>query len=143
MSFNGDNFGTRAHRSQQQFQRHPNAAQTITVDSIVPKIRPSSSIKFFYPAEASQCSKYSMESNANPDEHDFVRPDEPRAIKSALNNLTNSFRYIPEDSCDSILSVDDAEDDEDDEEALETSGKSISKLLQGPSPGKSYFSTCN
>lgn len=77
-----------------------------------------------------------MESNAPREEHEFARPDEPRTTKPALSNLTNSFRYVPEDSCDSILSVDDNDEDEDDEDATDTPGKSLNKLFQGPSPGK-------
>ena len=134
-------YGNTACGYQHQYQNQNHIAQTITVDSIVPKIRPSSSIRFFYPAKSSNKRfKYSMESNAIPDEHEFIRPDEstkiPNSSKSgALSNVTNSFRYVPEDSCDSVISVDDADDDDDDDEANETPGKSLNRLFQGPSPG--------
>lgn len=114
-------------------------AQTITVDSIVPKVRPSSSIKFFYPTKVSnKRAKYSMESNAVPNEHEFVRSDTkiPISSKPALSNLANSFRYIPEESCDSVVSIDDVDDDEEEEDLTDAPGKPLNKLVQGPSPAR-------
>ena len=61
-------------------------------------------------------------------DHQFVRPDESTKIPSYLSsgttasNLTGTFRYLPEDSSDSILSLDDQDDDDDDDSA-EVSGK--------------------
>ena len=107
----------------------------------MPKIRPSSSIKFFYPTKVSnKRAKYSMESNAVPNEHEFVRSDTkiPISSKSALSNLTNSFRYIPEESCDSVVSIDDVDDDEEEEDLTDAPGKPLNKLVQGPSPGIYY-----
>ena len=83
-----------------------------------------------------------MESNAVQNEHEFVRPDEPTKIpsnsKSPLSSLATSFRYIPEDSCDSVVSIDDVDDDEDEDDPTDTTGKSLNKLCQGPSPGNEW-----
>ena len=126
--------------NQRQLWSYRNTAETTTVDSILPKIRPSPSIKFFNQTEVSnQRYSYSMESNAVPNEHEFVRPDEPTKItnnsKSPLSNLTTAFRYIPEDSCDSVVSIDDVDDDEDEDDVADAPGKSLNKIFQGPSPG--------
>eukprot|EP00794_Sanderia_malayensis_P007472 gene7472-8301_t len=54
------------------------------------------------------------------EDHQFVRPDDNTKIPSQspslpASSLTGSFPYIPEDSCDSILSYDDQDDDDDDD----------------------------
>ncbi len=93
-----------------------------------------------------------MERNATPegrtvDDHQFVRPDENTRIPSQLTNnspivpasLAGNFRYIPEDSCDSILSFDD-QDDDDDDDSLELSSKSLSSSSQAGRPYQGILS---
>ncbi len=87
------------------------------------------------------------------DDHLFVRPNENTIIPSQLTanspngplaNLPSGFRYIPEDSCDSILSFDD-QDEDDDEDAIDSTGKGISssqsnRLYQASLTGMSNLS---
>ena len=118
-------------------------AETVSVYTVGKKSRPSPSINFFYPnTESNYQFNYSMDRHEKSEEHEFVRPDENTKFPSQLTNskhpnvnLKNNFQYIPEDSCDSIISLDDPDDDDDDDDTNDSFGRA-NRSFQGPSPGE-------
>ena len=128
-------YGVRCRKSKfYERQQNISIAETVPFFTLKSKLTPSPSIHFFSPTNYKESVEWSMDRNAKTEDSEFVRPDEN--TKVPRSNLNNSFRYIPEDSCDSVISLEDVEDDDDDDdssEAIKTSNRSF----QGPSPGTS------
>ena len=129
--------------NQAQYKLLKHTAETVSVYTVGKKSRPLPSINFFYPnAESNHQFNYSMDRHEKFEEHEFIRPDENTKFPSQSTNskhpnanLKNNFQYIPEDSCDSVISLDDPDDDDDDDDTNDSFGRA-NRSFQGPSPGK-------
>eukprot|EP00795_Rhopilema_esculentum_P000093 gene93-9705_t len=127
-------YGVRCRKSKfYERQQNISIAETVPVFTLQSKLTPSPSIHFFSPTNYKESVEWSMDRNAKTEDSEFVRPDENTKIPRS--NVNSSFRYIPEDSCDSVISLEDVEDDDDDDDSSEAI-KPSNRSFQGPTPGR-------